>query len=564
MVRARPGEGLTPVVLAPARGAPATAGTNGVAGREGLRPRRWPLAVAAALLMTLELVGVVPAWAGLHHLVALPPLDLAADARALVSLAPSLPAFAAGLAVALVVRTVLLAALLGGLDRPRLRLAGTLQVAALVPVLLAALLAWSAEGLLYAAFLQAGVAVTALLAVVLAAAPWTGASTLREGLRRSWDGGLRIGVLLGYATALVALGPLAADGGPAGRLLAVAGSALLTGVAITLLARPPRLGRGAVLAAAAALAVVAALVVRTADAPPAPRPPERPGTLVLLSGISSASGDGAMLEIDPRDLGYPCERTHHASYAGPGDGQPRGDAACPIPHGAPYDELDTLRPFDEQVEALRAQLDGLEPPIVIAGHSQGAWVAWAAAAQGVEGLSALVLVGTLPDNVVGAPAAGERGAGTVGRFGFRHLLQPLAGLADQVIDVDAPFPREMLLAPGSAEDVFMRPLPAGVAVLSVPATVDLPLLPRGPRLAGARNACPVRSNHADLPQATALHRAINTFLDGEPPPTCPLRQLLRPLGVPFGVPPHSDVTAPRPRPPVGALVRAAEGAALSS
>jgi pimeloyl-ACP methyl ester carboxylesterase len=535
------------MTLAPARGS--SGAVPAAPPRAGARPLQLiALAVPAALAVVAERTGLLPGWAGLHHLVALPPLDLLADARVLLSLSPGVPWFLAGLAASLVGRTVLLAALLGGIDRRRLALAGGVRLLTLVPALVAAQLIWTGQALLYARVFNAGLVLVAVTVLVLTAVPWCGGASLGGALRSSWRAGLRVWVVIAYSTAVVGVGLLAADAGRLGRLGAVAVSVALTFAALRLLPRRPRMPAVPALLLAAALGVGAGgVVVATAvPVPPvaqdeaAPRAPMRPGTLVLLSGISSASGDGAMLEIDPALLGYPCGRTHHASYAGPGEGQPQGAAVCPIPRGAPYDERDTMAPFEDQVTALRAQLEGLEDPIVVAGHSQGAWVAWAAAAAGVDGLAAIVLVGPFPDNLVGAPPEGATGPGRVASLGLRHLLLPLGRDLGIVLDPDSPFVQNFLLTPGTAGEVFARPLPGDVAVLSVPATVDLPLLPRGHRIAGAQGACPVRASHEDLPRAVGLHRAVNAFLDGEDLPPCGARTVLRPLGVPFGAPPHLD------------------------
>jgi pimeloyl-ACP methyl ester carboxylesterase len=116
-----------------------------------------------------------------------------------------------------------------------------------------------------------------------------------------------------------------------------------------------------------------------------------------MSGINSASGEGAIFELEPSRLGFTCDRFHYFSYAGPGDGQPQGDAACPKREGAPYEPRDTQRPFEEQVRLLAEQVAPLDPPVTVLAHSQAAWVAWHAAADGLlEDVEHLVLVGPFP------------------------------------------------------------------------------------------------------------------------------------------------------------------------
>lgn len=81
-------------------------------------------------------------------------------------------------------------------------------------------------------------------------------------------------------------------------------------------------------------------------------------------------------------LGYDCDRTYYFSYAGPGYGQPRGEALCPIRTGAPYVSAHTQRLVDEQVRTFAEQTADLPRPLVVAGHSRGAWIAWPAWAGG--------------------------------------------------------------------------------------------------------------------------------------------------------------------------------------
>ncbi|HVM18915.1 MAG TPA: hypothetical protein VM307_03035, partial [Egibacteraceae bacterium] len=74
--------------------------------------------VLAAAVTVLTAAGVLPQWPGVLHLVALPPLDVFADTRLLVTRAPSYGWFAGGLVVSAAVRITVWALLAGERGRP--------------------------------------------------------------------------------------------------------------------------------------------------------------------------------------------------------------------------------------------------------------------------------------------------------------------------------------------------------------------------------------------------------------------------------------------------------------
>ena len=83
--------------------------------------RFWPLWVLAAVVVWLEVAGVLPRWPGLVHLVAVPPLDLFADLRLILAMSRSWPFFAVMAIALFAVRVVVLAVLMGGLMMVGLR-----------------------------------------------------------------------------------------------------------------------------------------------------------------------------------------------------------------------------------------------------------------------------------------------------------------------------------------------------------------------------------------------------------------------------------------------------------
>lgn len=507
--------------------------------------RAWPLAVLAAALALLAGVGVLPRWGGLTHLVALPPLDLFADVRLLVAAAPSYPWLIAGVAASLAVRTAVLAVLLGGLRR-NARLAATVYAVALLPALLAAIVQFSGQAGLYARIFWPGPMLAAVALAILGPVAWHGTDRFRTAIARTFRHGLRVDVVAPYAIALVALGAVGQAGGGTTALLATPASAALAFLAMRRLCAPapPHLpvALAAVVIAATGLAWV---FDQTRPETPQPAPHDAAGSLLLMSGINSASGQGAIFEIDPSVYGVDCERTFHYSYAGPGDGAPQGDSACPITTGAPYEGQDTQRPLDDLVNAFVLQTAVLPPPVTVIAHSQAPWIAWRALADhGELGVTRLVLLGPFPDNSLGYPPPGESGVGRVGGDGLRLVAATGQALGFK-FEPDAPLAREMLARADASRQIFSKPLPDGVDVLEIPALVDLPLKPHGPGVDGARTVCSVRAAHPYLPYAQEVHVAMHRFHAGQPQAHCPRwRGWVGPAAQALAIPPlHTGASA---------------------
>lgn len=508
----------------------------------------------AAVVALLPTFGVLPRHSALLHLVALPPLGLLTDVRLLVAAAPSYPAFIVGVVVSLTVRTSLLALLLGSL-RGNARFATTLYAVALGPALLAALLQFAGQAAFYARLLWPAPMVMAVTLALLAPTAWQHRGRLRSAARQTLRHGLRVDVLVPYGLLLVGLGAVAdawgtpaagvadaaAAAGAAGAAAADAGggtavtpgntvvmvaavflSAAATFVAIEALAAPPPT-RPVVLLAAVAVAgtALALLVDESRQEGPVVAPQEREGSLLLMSGINSSSGSGAIFEVHPSVYGYPCERTFHYSYAGVGDGAPQRDSACPITTGAPYGAVDTQRPLDALTATFAHQVAELPPPVTVIAHSQAPWIAWQALAEHPDlDVGRLVLLGPFPDNSLGYPPPRSAGPGRIGGDGIR-LLASFGQALGFGFDPNAPLARELLATPGASRRVLSQPLPENIDVLEIPAIVDLPLRSRGSSVDGAVTACPARTAHPYLPLAGETHVALHRFQAGEPLPVCP-------------------------------------------
>ena len=507
-------------------------------------PRALTLGVLAVGLSLLWLFGPLPAWPGAAHHVALPPLDLFADVRLLIAVAPTWPAFAAGLAASLALRVLVLALLLGRHTRTGLRFALSLYAVALPVALLAGWASWAAHSALYSGLHWIAVGLATVTVVVLGATAWTGQPTVRAALGSAWPHGLRAAALLVYVGGLTTLGAVAAAMAHDVSVLAIPASAALTLGAITWLSREPNSDARPYAGVAVAVVVAGVLLVATAGEPESVTADgSREGSLVAMSGMNSASGQGAVLEVDhPQVFGYDCDDVYYISYAGPGDGQPQGEAVCPIRTGAPYTEEDTRQQtFDEQVDHLVAQVNDLPDPVTLLAHSQGAWVAWEAAADGrLDGLVELVVIGPFPDGPRGYPPAGAPGAGRIGADVLRWL-EPVTALIGFVFHPDEPLARDILAPANAPRSIYEQPLPEGIRAFSVTGVGDLAIKPGGWRLAGAQDGCPVVAPHPDLPLAPETKAQINAFLDGEEPAPCPTwRLLVHPIGLAWSPPPAQD------------------------
>jgi hypothetical protein len=503
--------------------------------REGRRTRWWPLAAAAVLVVLLAATGAVPTWSGLIHLVALPPLDQFGDLRILLSRASSWPVFLVLLAVVTATRVALMAWLLGGLDAHRLRFAAVFYAVAFGPVLLAAFADATAYAVLYSRMFWPAVILVAVLVFTLGPMPWQGALRLREAVAPTWRRGLRAEVMLPYCVVVVALGAVA-DRVPALTVPLVPVSAVATGLAIARMNHaPPRRPRVLVTVLVAVLAASTVLVATRGYDEPEPGPPQ-PGSLLILSGINSASGEGAIHATDVHRLGYRCEQVYYFSYAGPGDGQPQRDASCPIRTGAPYGPSDTQRPFQVQVDLFVEQAATLPRPLVVAAHSHAVWVVWSAVAAGRVEVDALLLVGAFASTPTGYPPPGVNEPGRV----FSDLLRvaaPAAGLVGFHFDPETPAARELLGTAGAVESILARSLPETVRAMGFPSVTDLPLMSDDRRLDVERHGCPARVAHPDLPTSAAFEDATIRFLNDRPPPPCPPwrdwgAMVVRPFGMP--------------------------------
>ena len=504
--------------------------------------RWWPLAGVTVLALVLALAGVVPAWPGLTHAVALPPLDLAMDLRVLVARAPGYGPFALGAAVSLIVRTVMLGALfvtLGVTPSPwtAFGYAARLYAAALVPVAVGAAFGFAGLASLYAWYAWFGLALTVGVALTLSVR-----RLARPGARLR-----RLPLVVGYLLLLMAIGALGRVG-PWMVPVAVVLSAVLTGAALSRLVAPTAVHRRDPLAPKTKTAVATGFLLAAALLVPpagAQAPVGAEASLFIVPGVDTATGDGAAFRIDPAALGFPCERVFYFSYRGPDGDAPQGEAPCPIRLHRPYAARATQEPIGQLVDAFDAQLVAIRQetggaPIVVVTHSQGAVIAWRAAARGrAEGVVALVALAGFPHSPVGYPLPRVDGPGRIGADALRVTSWFSRVLGFGTFDPDEPLARETLARANGLEEVFAEPLPPETAGVLLFASADAIVAPEGRDMPGA-TSLDIAATHVGITGSVAAEAAIRSiFSGGRPAQDRVIAPLLSAI-LPAFMPPHAE------------------------
>jgi pimeloyl-ACP methyl ester carboxylesterase len=471
----------------------------------------WPLAVLAALAIGIAVGGLVPRWPGLAHLVALPPLDLAVDLRLWVARSSSYPALLLGAAVSVAIRTALLGTLLFTIGRAAsfgsgLVRALKLYLAALVPLAAAAGLEFAGLAAVYAWYAWGGLALTLVTALWLAPRALAPRGSRLRG----------VPIVLASFLALLVVGAVAKLTGTWGAVLAVVASAGLTAATLVYLGSERASPRSQAPAMALLLAFTAVAPVH--DPPSGQVAPN--AVLLVVPGVDTSSGRGAAYRLDVEALGFPCDRVFYFSYRGPGEGAPSGEAPCPIRVHRTYAETSTQRPMAELVEMFALQVEEIrlatgDAPLVVVTHSQGGAIAWRAVAEGrAATTSYLIALADFPHSPVAYPAPGENGPGRTGADALRVLSWFSRFLGAGSFDPDAPLARELLARSNGLEAVFAQPLPTGVTVASLFATMDLVVAPEGYELP-ATPATMVDTTHVGVVDSAVAELAIAQVLAGE-------------------------------------------------
>jgi len=472
-------------------------------------PRIWPLLCAAALVELLGVTGVLPAHPYLVRAVALPPLDLTFDLGALLGRATSPGWFAAGLLVSVVVRTTVLALMLGSLRKWWFALRFELVV--LVPSFVAAQLAYVGQAVLYSAAFWIGLLVSIASALAFAHVPWRGSTSVRSSLGRGFLEGPRLPTVISYLAAVGALGAITSKGGEAASLVGVLVSTLLTVLCVRRLSQPAAAPAATRTVGVVIVAAVAALALAsTAHRPPAPG--TMPGELLVVPGMDTSSGHGSVFSLRPSEYGFGCARTFYFSYAGPGGGAAQGQSVCPIRTGAPYSRADTERPLGDLVAAFRAQVDRLVAPVTVVTHSSGAWVALAAVSGDKSSpVRNIVTIAPITDPH-GYPPPGASGEGIVGAAGMRLVVAIARSNGFSRFDPDLPLASRLLGSRVTSASLFDRSLPARTRDLAIPSAYDLALVGTSHPYGHALTACAPVVAHGALPTSDAVATEAGRFL----------------------------------------------------
>lgn len=506
--------------------------------------RLWPVALLALAVVGLAAAEVIPTWSGLVYLVGIPPLDMFADMRLLLVIAPTWPAFIGLVVVLAAVRIAVLAYLLGGLDWRRLRFAGAFYAIAAGPALISAQASYMGYAVLYVRIFWISIAITVLTFIVLAAAPWDGSLRLRSAVANGVRSYKRIAALAGYLFIVAALGGVA-EAIPALTFGLVILTAAVTGVVIVVL---PRIGSQRSLLWPLPVVLAGALVFMTVWGVDRllvrePEPPTREGSLMVMSGINSSSGNGAAFRLDPTTFGFTCEQMYYYSYAGPGDGAPDADAVCEIRTGAPFEGSDTHQPIDQLAENLALQVEGVPRPLTVVGHSHSAWIAWLTASTR-ENLPVdnVIVFSAFPESGHGYVDAHEEAPGRIASDLLR-IIAPIAIELGMVLAIESPALERMLGDPDGPSEIMRAPLVDHIRGLSIVAATDLVLMPGGWKIGADVNACPKWVSHPTLPNAPEVAHEVNRFLDGGAASECRpvVASVLSAVSRPFGVPRHDQI-----------------------
>ena len=244
----------------------------------------------------------------------------------------------------------------------------------------------------------------------------------------------------------------------------------------------------------------------------APPPAAARRKVVLVAGLGSSSGSGAVEDVDTAALGYAEGDVARFSYRG-GTTDDR-----------PYDADDTQVDIAESGRRLRDLLERLHAadpgvPIDVVAHSQGGLVARSAlGARAPPGIESLVTLGT-PHH--GADLATLLALGRTTVKGT-VVLEGLARMSGSGIRPGSTAVEQLAETSRFIRELNAGPLPEGVRVTSIAARADVVVpVPRA-RLEGATNvvvSVPDVNDHSALPGSDLAHREIALAL-ARMAPTC--------------------------------------------
>lgn len=187
-------------------------------------------------------------------------------------------------------------------------------------------------------------------------------------------------------------------------------------------------GGGAV--AAALVSVVIGLLVvgtvydRYVRTPPPLARATNQGTLLVLGGVDSTPTEGALADLDPRQVGYDLDRTEPVSYRG------RNEA---------WSKADTRRDPALVAGVVAGQIADAERPVALLGHSQAALILDRLLDRGEEAPDRAVVLAPPPPFPprLSIPPPGRSGVGKPGGDVARAAARLLETVGLESYDVDS-------------------------------------------------------------------------------------------------------------------------------
>lgn len=397
-----------------------------------------PYLAAGSFGALLVGMGVFPARPVTAPVVAVFPIDVYFDVKHWLAHATGWPGLALALGIALAARSALCAATLwiaagrSGAFAPVWGRAARLAARAAPTFLPGAVFMFAGVALRYAPFVWIGAA-----AGIAAAARMTRRAAALEVERAISPAAPSVGGVLAYGYLLSAIGALLWVTGQRSpwlsALVLLAAAPLHTLVLLGWRAEAEgevRPGAERAVAALTATAVVvfgaAAVFDRERGQPAAgPGGPVYEGSLLLLGGADSTTRSGALVDFDPRSVGFSHRDTTLASYRAPLH---------------PYEMADTRRDLRTIAPVIAEQVQDKERPVTLLGHSQAASIVDHMIDAGLELPDSAAVIAAPPPRPpqVSVPPRGENGAGFAAAALTRLLQSSLDAAGLPTFDVDAP------------------------------------------------------------------------------------------------------------------------------
>ncbi|MGH2807176.1 MAG: hypothetical protein ACRDKT_07855 [Actinomycetota bacterium] len=397
-----------------------------------------PIAVESVVVSVLIVVGLLPASGASAPAAAVFPLDLFFDIKQSLAATTGWFSFVVVIVLAIVVRAgVLVTTLWLAEGRPGSVVPGLMRgirVAALAAVSLlpSAIFLFAGTAIRYAPFIWIG----ALLGFVPAF------SFARAALRLDVGRGPVTGRGIPEAMGFLAYTYLVAVTGAAMSILSGVSSVAAAAIpvfigplhALFLLGWRQHLRNGTfpgggLLSAAVTVIIFIVLVSATfydrvvREAPPVGRVANE-GRLFLLGGVDSTVTEGALADLDPRQVGFANENTETLSYRA----------------GGPHTKTDTRGDLIAAAQVVATQLSGAPDPRLLLGHSQAGLIVDRILDRGLATPDRSVILAAPPPFPprLEAPAPGESGAGAPGADASRALAWLLDTAGMESFDIDAP------------------------------------------------------------------------------------------------------------------------------